>query len=237
MALPKLNASPQYTCKVPSTGDTVSYRPYLVKEEKILMIAFETGHQKEALNAIVNTLDACIENIDARSLTTFDVEYLFTQVRSKSVGESATIVVPCSNEGCGHKNEVSLDIAAIQVKFPEDQENTIEITDNISVEMQYPKYSDVLKMDLEEGDQTEMGFAMLAQSIAAILTEDERIDASESTQEELIDFIESMTSDQFAGVSKFLSELPAIEHDLKFACEGCGETVERKLKGISDFLS
>jgi hypothetical protein len=235
MALPKLNSSPQYSCTIPSTKETVKYRPYLVKEEKILMIAFETGDQKAALNAIIKTLEACIEDdVNVSDLTTFDVEYLFTQIRSKSVGENAKILIPCG--GCKHKNEVEIELSSIDIVYPENYETTIEITPDVSVEMQYPSYSDVLLVDFDGGEQ-EMGMQVLAHSVKAILTEEERIDTKDVPPDEVTEFIDSMTTDQFKKLSNFLESLPSLQKDLKFACESCGETVERTLKGISDFLS
>ena len=234
MALPKLNSAPSYSTKVPSTGETVTYRPYLVKEEKVLMIAFETGDQKAALGAIVDTLQACVtEDINMKELSTFDIEFLFTQVRSKSVGEVATILIPCS--GCGHKNENDIVLSEIHVDIPE-VSNIIELTPSISVEMKYPTYATVIGMDLE-GNDTELGFEMLGQSIAAILTEDERIDTRDVSKKELMDFIEQMTTDQFKKVSEFLQDMPSLNKDVEFECEKCNHPNSTTLKGISDFLS
>ena len=235
MALPKLNSTPQYSCVIPSTKETLNYRPYLVKEEKILMIAFETGDQKAALNAIINTLEACVDGaVKVSQLTTFDVEYLFTQIRSRSVGENATILVPCTS--CGHKNEVELELTSIEIEYPENVQTKVQITDDVAVEMKYPSYSDVLSMDFD-GDQTEMGMQILCQSIDAILTEEERVSTKDVSPKEVLEFIESMTSDQFKKMSDFLESLPSLKKDIKQPCLGCGETVERTLKGISDFLS
>ena len=235
MALPKLNSTPQYSCVIPSTKDTVKYRPYLVKEEKILMIAFETGDQKAALTAIINTLEACIEgDVKVSDLTTFDVEYLFTQIRSRSVGENATILVPCTS--CGHKNEVELELTSIEIEYPENVQTKVQITDDVAVEMKYPSYSDVLSMDFD-GDQNEMGMQILCQSIDAILTEEERVSTKDVSIKEVLEFVESMTSDQFKKMSDFLESLPSLKKDIKQPCLQCGETVERTLKGISDFLS
>jgi len=234
MALPKLNTSPQYSCKIPSTKEVVSYRPYLVKEEKVLMIAFETGDQKEALNAIVNTLDACIQNeINVSALTTFDIEYLFTQIRSKSVGESATVLLKCSS--CDHKNERSIDIGSIDVSTSE-LSNVIELTDSVSVEMKYPSYVDIQSSDLT-GDELTVGFNLVATCINAILTEEERVSSSDTSKEELMDFIESMTQGQFRKLGEFLEAMPAMIHTETFACEGCGEQNSVTLKGMQDFLS
>lgn len=234
MALPRLNDTPNYQTKVPSTGETVSFRPYLVKEEKVLMIAFETGEQKEALRAIVETLKACIqEDINYQTLTTFDIEYLFTQVRSKAVGEVATIMLPCSS--CESKNEVDVEIASIEVDIPE-VDNIIELTPNVSVEMQYPAYTTLMDLDLG-GSEAEVGFAMLANCIAAIQTEEERIDTRDVSTKELQEFIEQMTTDQFQKVSGFLQDLPQLKKVERFQCQKCGEMNEHTLKGIQDFLS
>lgn len=234
MALPRLNDTPNYQTKVPSTGETVSFRPYLVKEEKVLMIAFETGEQKEALRAIVDTLKACIdEDINFQALTTFDIEYLFTQVRSKAVGEVATIMLPCSS--CEHKNEVDVDIASIKVDIPE-VDNVIELTPNVSVEMRYPAYTTLMELDFE-GSEAEVGFAMLANCIASIQTDEERIDTRDVPTEEIQEFIGQMTTDQFQKVSVFLQDLPQLKKEQRFQCEKCGEMNEHTLKGIQDFLS
>jgi len=115
MALPKLNTAPIYELSVPSTGDRVSYRPYLVKEEKVLMMAFESGDQRQALKAIVATIDACIQDkINVAELATFDVEYMFTQIRSKSAGEKSTILLKCQE--CETQNEIDIDLSKVEVK-------------------------------------------------------------------------------------------------------------------------
>lgn len=234
MALPKLNENPNYSTTVPSTGEKVTFRPYLVKEEKVLMIAFETGDQNQALGAIVDTLKACIsEDISLGELTTFDIEYLFTQVRSKAVGEVANVVLPCI--ACQKKNEISVQLSDIEVQIPE-KNNVIELTPTISVEMKYPSYNEVMKMDLNSGNETELGFSMLAGCIAAIQTEEERIDTKDVKKEEVMSFIEQMTTDQFKSVSDYLQDLPSLQKEVVFDCS-CGEQNVRTLKGINDFLS
>jgi len=234
MALPQLNSSPQYTTKIPSTGLEISYRPYLVKEEKVLMIAFETGDQKQALRAIVDTMNACItDDIDITKLTTFDVEYLFTQIRSKSVGEVATVLLSCSS--CEHKNEVDVDLSTIEV-VNGDKSNIIQLTDDISVEMQYPSYKSIMNLDMEK-QNTELGFEMLINCVGAICTEEERIDTRDIKRQDVQDFIEQMTTEQFKRVSDFMSDMPVVKKDITFPCVSCNETNNHTLQGINDFLS
>lgn len=235
MALPQLNTSPSYSTKVPSTGETIHYRPYLVKEEKVLMIAFETGDQKQALRAIVDTLKACIvEEVDLVNLCTFDIEYLFTQIRSKSVGETADITLPCSE--CESRTEVNISLQDINIDVGS-TENVIELTDNISIEMRYPAYRQVMNLDVENSNETELGFTMLSSCITAILTEEERVDTSEVPQKEVMAFIEQMTTDQFKKVSEFLQNIPTLNQEVRFTCSSCGHENQTRLKGINDFLS
>lgn len=234
MALPKLNESVKYDITVPSTGKPVRYRPYLVKEEKVLMIAFESGDQKQTLGAIVDTLKACIdEELDVNTLTTFDIEYLFTQIRSKSVGESADVLLGCSE--CGHKNERKIDIGGITVNVP-DGNTVIELTPAVSVQMKYPSYIDIQGTDLN-GDELEVGFNLVASCIEAILTEDERVSATDVSHEDIIEFIENMTQDQFKKLGEFLEAMPAMTHTEVFNCANCGHENSVTLKGMQDFLS
>lgn len=234
MALPRLNETPSYEVKIPSTGQKVSYRPYLVKEEKVLMMAFESGDQKQALRSIVDTLKACIqEDIDLVTLTSFDIEYLFTQIRSRSVGENANILIPCKE--CDHKNEIELDVSTIEVNIPK-VDKVIRLTDQISVEMKYPSYQALMVTDLEAGE-LELGMALIGQCIDAVLTEEERYDASEVSAEDIQQFIESMTAVQFQSVAEFIQTLPALSKDIDFTCKSCGSENTTTLKGLNDFLS
>lgn len=235
MALPKLNESPNYSTTIPSTGQKVTFRPYLVKEEKVLMIAFETGDQNQSLQAICDTLEACIsEEIDVKNLCTFDIEYLFTQIRSKSVGETANITLPCSE--CDKRTEVSVSLQDINIDVG-DVENTIQLTDSISIQMKYPSYAQVLSLDLANANDTEVGFNMIAKCISAILTEEERIDTKDVKEDEVMSFIEQMTADQFKNVTQFLQDIPTLNQDVEYVCNSCGHENKTRLKGINDFLS
>ena len=235
MALPKLNESPNYSTTSPSTGQKVTFRPYLVKEEKVLMIAFETGDQNQSLQAICDTLEACIsEEIDVKNLCTFDIEYLFTQIRSKSVGETATITLPCSE--CDKRTEVGVSLQDINIDVG-DVENTIQLTDSISIQMKYPSYAQVLSLDLANANDTEVGFNMIAKCISAILTEEERIDTKDVKEDEVMSFIEQMTADQFKDVTQFLQDIPTLNQDVEYICNSCGHENKTRLKGINDFLS
>jgi hypothetical protein len=137
---------------------------------------------------------------------------------------------------CEHQNERPIDISSIKVIVPEGVSNIIQLTDDISLEMTYPKYNQVKNTNFE-GNQIEVGFGLVANSIAAILTEDERTDTKDVTHAEVLEFIESMTQEQFKKVGDYLEAMPALMHTERFACESCGETNTVVLKGMQDFLS
>lgn len=232
MALPKLNDTPQYELVVPSTGNAVRYRPYLVKEEKVLLLAFETQDQKQMMRAMVDTIDACVsETIDKRSLTTFDVEYMFLQIRGKSVGESATVGLKCGN--CEHVEEVQIGLSDIAVTKI-NKSNVIELTPDISIEMKYPSFMDVADVVDEDKKESAIAFDMIEKSIAAVLTEEERI--TEFSKKEVTDFVESMTSEQLEKISEFVREIPSLQKEVDYKCSKCGEDNHIKLEGISDFF-
>ena len=217
MALLKLNTAPIFEEKVPSTGERISYRPYLVKEEKVLMMAFESRDQKQVTRAIGNTLNSCIQSdIDVFNLTTFDVEYLFTKIRSKAVGEKSTVLMNCTE--CQTANEVDVMIDELELDVSNTDENgreKIQITDDIAVELAYPAFGDILDVETK-GDSIEDGIGMVASSIQAILTEEERFDRSDVKPEEIMEFIMELPTDKFNLLGNFLRKIPKIQKDVEF---------------------
>jgi hypothetical protein len=230
MALPKLNESPQYEMIVPSTGKKVKFRPYLVREEKILLMASESGDINQIMNAVINTVTACIdEDIQKDSLTTFDLEYLFIKIRSKSVGEKVSITLNCSECGEPHPSDIDLE----EVKCSKAKKTSlIKIDDKISIEMKYPSYGSI---DLNVTED-ELGFAILSNSIEAVLTEDERIDISEESDESVRNFLESMTKQQFEKLAEFLEDMPQVKQNVVFDCVGCAYNNNIEIKGMQSFF-
>lgn len=234
MALPKINAAPKYEITVPSTQQAVRFRPYLVKEEKILMMAMETQDQKQALAAIVDTIISCLqEPIDKNLLTTFDVEYMFTQIRAKSVGESAKISVPCKQ--CDHSNEIEIPLESITVKNLDIQNTLIELTPEITLKMKWPSYNSVVSAD-QGVSSTEQTFALIAACIESVQTPDENVKLSDETEADVQAFIESLSSGQFNKIKSHVENIPKMEHELKFECTSCNTENTRMLSGISDFF-
>lgn len=236
MALPKINNAPKYEIVIPSTGQKVRYRPYMVKEEKILMLAMESEDQKQIFNAIADTIVACIDddNVDRNKLTTFDIEYMFIQIRSKSVGESIDLNLKCME--CENDNEVSIKLDDINIEMPEES-NIIKITDGVSIQMSYPTFNNILNGNiLEDESPTTQTFNIIAQCIDLVLTEDERIVFKDETKKEQLAFIESLSSDQFNGIRQFMEKMPSLKHDVEYVCGACQHENKITLQGMNDFF-
>jgi hypothetical protein len=238
MALPRVNETLNFSMKIPSTGERVKYRPYLVKEEKVLLQAFESGDLQTCLEAMVDTLESCIDErkkVNVASLATFDIEYMFTQVRSKSVGETSSILVKCTE--CEEQNPYEVDLESLEVEIG-DKDVMIQVTEEIAVEMKYPTYESLLSGDVDKlrGEDTDTALQMIAGSIKTVYTEDEAIDCADQPIEEMVEFVSSMTATQLQSLSKFLEDMPTVRHEAKFVCEKCGAENNLELKGLADFF-
>lgn len=235
MALPKLNETIKYEIEIPSTGKIVKFRPYLVKEEKVLLTAFESGDQKQTLEAVVDTIESCVyDKLQRNKLTTFDIEYLFMQIRSKSVGEISKVGIACNE--CEHSNEIEIDISQVGVSRNENKETIIPIVDGISVQMRYPSFLDVALMAKEKKNETEMGFELLASCIEAVITEEEMILSEDESKQAMLDFLESMTTSQINKLSEFMSDIPKVKHDVSFTCGSCGSINTKTIEGMQNFF-
>lgn len=235
MALPKLNSAPVYEMTIPSTGQNVTYRPFLVKEQKNLLIAFEAQNRRDLVRAVQRTIEACVEDNIDNNLTTFDVDYMFTKIRSKSVGETANILVPCSE--CETKNEVVVDLDDVSVDS-EIPDMMIPITDDVTVQMKFPTYDDFLGNTnlLDSTTVTEALLQLIITCMDSVLTEEERFSLRDETAEDVINFLESMTSEQFERISQFANNIPNVTKTISFSCESCGHENEKTLKGLDDFF-
>lgn len=229
MALPTLNATPQYSLTVPSTGNTLKYRPYLVKEEKVLLMAAASEDSGQIMQAIYNTISSCVENVNVSDLTTFDLEYVFIQLRAKSTGETTTIGVGCPE--CGHNNPVEINLEEITCT-KSDASPIVKISDDVTVELKYPSYTEIP----EGKDAADVGFNLIAASIKTVTSGDERIDVADEPFESVIAFLESMTQDQFAKITAFFETSPTVKYDINLECEKCGTKNDIEVKGMQSFF-
>ena len=237
MALPKLNTAPKYALTIPSTGQEIYYRPFLVKEQKVLLIAYESKDRKQVVKAILDTVEACVEsdNVSVHALTTFDVDYLFTQIRAKSVGEKVDLRIKCTH--CEHFNDVSVNLEEIEVPNVEGSK-IVELNDEISVKLQYPSYTQFIRNPkiLESESDTETIMEIIISCMESIQTEEENILLKDEPREEVVKFLDSMTSEQFDKISDFVQKMPAMKKDVAFECASCSETSNVVLQGIDDFF-
>ena len=237
MALPKLNDMPKYSVTIPSLKQEVRVRPFVVKEEKILLIAMESKDPKQIAHAIIDTIRSCVEDeFDTNKLTSYDVEYLFTQIRGKSVGETSTVLISCPD--CETDNEVTVNINELKIQG-EIPNSKIKISDTITIEMKPPSYLQIAeneKIMSENSTTMDRIFGLLISSIDAVLTEEERFSFKDATHQEATEFLESMSQEQFAKVRKYMEEQPSLKHDIEYDCVGCGKHQKLTLEGMQDFF-
>jgi DNA-directed RNA polymerase subunit M/transcription elongation factor TFIIS len=235
MGLPKLN-TPTYTMTIPSSKKEVKYRPYLVKEEKVLMIAMESDDGLQINNAIKEVINACtFGEIDSNKLTMFDVEYMFTKLRAKSVGESSTVMVPCTK--CEAPNEATIDLEKDLV-VGEVPDNRIELSSDTGLIMKFPAMVDYIELAGEEGiSDIDKIFSLIAISIESIYSGDDVYDASSQTKAEMLEFVENLSSEQFVRIKHYLDMMPSAKVDAKFKCKECGHENVVELRGLRNFFS
>jgi len=234
MALPKINDVPKYELVIPSTQKTIRFRPFLVKEQKILLMALETQDQKQILDAVLDTMRSCIiEDISLSNLTTFDVEYIFTKIRTKAVGETSTIGLMCTK--CEEQNEVTIRLEGIEIQMPE-VNMKIPLNDNYTIQVKYPTYSEVADSEVNFESATEQLYSTMIACLDKLLTEDEQINFKDQPRKDVEDFLESLTGDQLQLIMDFVATIPSLKHEGSFDCTKCGEKNEFKLQGLQDFF-
>lgn len=236
MALPVLNDSPLYEATVPSTDEVIRFRPFLVKEQRTLLIAFESQDRKQILSAVLDTIQSCA-GVDPRDWPMHDVEYIFVQIRAKSVGESADVSIACAK--CGNKTAIKVDFNDVVIDKQEIS-NVIKLTEDIDIELKHPSFYDMLNNHIitsEDATVTDRLTESILLSISAVLTEEERIVFKDESHQEKLRFFNSLTNDQFALIKDYIDAAPKMIYDAKFTCESCGYENERRLSTIDDFFS
>ena len=216
MPLPKIN-TPTYELPLPSNGKKIKYRPVLVREEKILIMALETEDQKQITAAIIQILTACImtRGVKLNELATFDIEYLFLNVRSKSVGETISLNLICPDDE-KTSVEVSIDLDSIKVKKDKSHTNIVKLDDNLSLKLKYPSMKQFIESNFEAGVETVSNtMDVVISSIDMIYNEEESWNASESTKKELEDFIDQLNTKQFKLIENFFDTMPKLSHKIK----------------------
>lgn len=210
MALPQLNA-PSYEMTVPSTGEAVKFRPFLVKEQKLLMIAQETGNEKDMARAMCDIICNCTEGAikNPEKHPTFDIEYMFLQLRSKSVGDEVELSVLCPDDG-ETRVPVKLNLSDVKLDKPENNNDEIMITDKIGMKFKYPSMMDISKYTGDKTSNADLTFGVIRDCLVHIFDENEVYE--DMNQKDVDEFIESMSTDQFAKVQEFFDSMPKLRH-------------------------
>ena len=239
MPLPKI-ATPTYELELPSTGQSVKYRPFLVKEEKLLVLALESEDTKQITTAIKTVLKSCVQTkgIKVETLPTFDIEFLFLHIRGKSVGEELELRIICPDD---KETEVplTLDIDEIKVVKNEEHNKQIKLDDNLMMELKYPSLDEFIKnnFDFKEGNQMEQSFELIGTCIDKIYNEEEVWATADCTKKEVKEFLESMNSSQFKDIEKFFETMPKLSHTLKVTNPKTKVESEVVLEGLASFFA
>ena len=240
MPLPTIS-TPTYELTLPSSGKKIKYRPFLVREEKVLIMALESEDTKQITNSVIDILNSCIlsKGIKLETLATFDIEYLFLNIRSKSVGETIDVNIVCPDD---NKTQVAVtvDVDSIKIKKDRKHKNVIKLDDNLSLKLKYPSMNQFIESNFESKiDESEVKSTldMIISCIDVIFNEEESWPASESTPKELEDFIDQLNTKQFKLIEDFFATMPKLTHTIKVKNPNTGVESDVKLEGLAAFFS
>jgi hypothetical protein len=238
MPLPKI-ATPIYELEIPSLKKKIRYRPFLVKEEKILIIALESEDSKQIANAVKTVISNCIlsKGIKVEDLATFDIEYLFLNIRGKSVGETVDVLITCPDDGTTQV-PTSINLDEINVEVDPEHSRDIKLDDSLTLRMRYPSMTEFIKNNFDSGESVSVDdtFDLIVSCIDQIYSEEESWTASDSTKKELLEFVEQLSSKQFKEVEKFFDTMPKLSHTIKIKNPNTKVESEVVLEGLSAFF-
>ena len=240
MALPKIDL-PLYTTEIPTTGKTVSYRPFLVKEEKILLMALESGEEENIHNATLQIIRNCVPEIDIDRLASFDTEWLFLQIRRRSIGEKTTLRfrhkggVNSKGIECKSTMSVEVDLADVEMRG-EIKPPVIQLNDSIGMKMRYPTIQETIDVSKAGAGNVQKTLNTIAKCIDVIFDGDDIFPAKSSSEEELLEFLDNLNSEQFQQIQKFIANIPKLHKTVKHKCEACGDVIVHEVEGLSSFF-
>lgn len=231
MALPILE-TPTYELTLPSSGKKIVYRPFLVKEFKVLLTTLESD-ESEVTRVLTDLIDNCtFKKLNVAELAHFDIEYIFINLRAKSIGEMTELVYSCE---CEHQNNISMNLLDVKIiKSDENFSNKIMIDDNVGVIMRYPRFNEMI--EIYDNLKSEKIIELVATCIDKIFTKEEMFESKDSSKEELLAFVESFSKDQFDKLEKFFITMPKIIHEMKHTCENCSKENDIMLEGLQNFF-
>ncbi len=238
MPLPKIN-TPIYELTIPSTKKKIRYRPFLVKEEKVLIIAMESEDPKQIANAVKDVISACVlsRGIKVQDLSTFDIEYLFLNIRGKSVGEDVELMITCPDDG-ETQVPVTINLDEIQIQTDSKHSRDIKLDDNLSLRMKYPSMNEFIKNNFNQTGEIKVSdtFDLIVSCIDQIYNEEESWPASDSTKKELLEFVEQLNTKQFKEVETFFETMPKLSHTIQVKNPNTEVESDIVLEGLTSFF-
>jgi hypothetical protein len=240
MSLP-FNTTPTYNVTIPSTKENVKFRPFLVKEEKALLIAQHSEDQNVMIDTLKNIIKSCmLDKVNPDTLAMFDIEYLFTQIRAKSVGENVDLLFPCDIDH-GEDNEkarvkISFDLTQLNVEIPEGHDKKIELFDDVGVIMKYPTINVIKQLENINTNDIDNVFNIISSSIDIIYNGDEIFHTKEQNKKDVVEFLENLTSNQFNKIQKFFETMPRLRQQVKYTCPVCSRDHDKVLEGLDSFF-
>ena len=237
MALPKLGY-PTYELELPSTGKTIKYRPFLVKEEKVLLLAMESQDEKQIVGAVKDLIKNCvISRIKVESLPSFDLEYIFLKIRAASIGETITLNVTCLDDN-ETQVEATININEVEVKKEKDHDSKIMFEDEFGIVMGYPSMQQFVEREfLQKEMQTEEVYDFIADSIEQIFQGEDVYDSTTTSKKEFREFVESLTTKQFEKIQQFYATSPKLSHTFKVTNPNTGVESDYTIEGLQNFFA
>lgn len=234
MSLPKLE-TPKFELTLPSTKKKYKFRPFIAKEEKVLLIALEGGDEQEVINTVKNIIEVCVEGIDVEKLPMFDLEYIFLKLREKSIGDKIKFSVKHPEGECNHVQNVEIDLSEIEVSFDENHTNKIQLNSSTGVVMRYPTLELAGEISNVNENDPDAVFDIIKKSIEYVYDTDTVY--NNFTPSELSDFVESMSHSQLEKITNFFTTMPKLRHEIKWKCDVCGKEETVVLEGLANFFT
>lgn len=238
MPLPKIS-TPTYELEIPSTGKKIKYRPFLVKEEKVLIIAMESEDNKQIANAVKDVISSCVitRGVKIDQLSTFDIEYLFLNIRGKSVGEEVEVMITCPDDNVTQVPTV-INLDDIKVEINKNHSKDIALSGDLILRMKYPSMTEFIKSNFNSGEEIDVNdtFDLICSCIEQVYNEEESWNASDCTKKELRDFLEQLSSKQFKEIETFFETMPKLRHELTIKNPNTGVESDVVLEGLAAFF-
>jgi hypothetical protein len=235
MTLPTLSA-PKFKAKL-SDGRQIEYRPFVVKEEKVLLMALESGDMTAKISAVLDLVEACtFGKINVEILTLAEIVSLIIKIRTKSVGESAVFSLRCETKDCNHHHELTLDLSKVGLTKSTNTTNKIMLNDETGIMLKIPTIKDQMISDLKEMDLADRAIDLIALHIESVFTAESSTNRKDVSNEELTDFVHQLTREQIKTINDWIVSEPQLLEVIEFKCEKCGETTSVELKGFDDFF-